>query len=375
MNKKKTRKPLYDLMKKALIVLAPAMMMSSCQLDREGQARGVLEEAPINVRAEYPTIRPMEQVIEVHGNLEPVEKVDVVAEVSGIILEIMVDEGDTVKAGDLLAKLDDEESRLSLRQAQAAFRVANSDYKSTKQLYKEGIKSRSEKEKMRRSYQDSLSNLQMARLRVKNAEVRSPIQGVVISRNAEVYRQAGAMEVLFTVGDLSGFKVSITVTEADIGRIKLGQKVRARVDAVAPDPDSFPLVATVDRIQPRVDPQTGTVAVEVGLSDPETGIKPGMFVRLRIVTSTHERALVVPRRALDSGEGNFVWVVDGDGAAMVNVETGLSDQDGIEILSGISEKDLVIVEGHAALTPKSKVNIVNQPTDNPTSDTGGAGIP
>jgi multidrug efflux pump subunit AcrA (membrane-fusion protein) len=92
-----------------------------------------------------------------------------------------------------------------------------------------------------------------------------------------------------------------------------------------------------------------------------------MFTRLRIVTEVHENALVIPRRALSAEAGNFVWVINpgGGSASPVEIVTGLFDRDEVEVLSGLSAEDLVIVEGHSAMTEKSKINIVNPERDRP----------
>lgn len=343
----------------AALFAGAALVSGSCKFQRSAKGENAVEEAPINVRAEHPVARPMEEVIEVHGSLEPVEQVDVVTEVSGSIVDLPVKEGDTVAPGDLLARIDDEEYKLNLRQAESAYRVARSDYLSAKQLFDEGMKARAELEKMKRSYDDARSNLELSRIRLRNTEIKSPIKGVVVSRKAEMYHQAGAMEVLFTVADLSGFKVPITVTETEVAKIELAQKVRVRIDALANDPDSFPLEGRVSKIQPRVDSQTGTVQAEVSVPDPGPRARPGMFTRLKIVTATHPDALVIPRKALSAEDGNHVWVVDNQNPKLVEIKTGLLDQKGIEIISGLGLKDLVIVEGQAALTPNSKLNIVN----------------
>jgi len=355
-----------------LIVLVASSL--SCR-PRNKKAKGdeKIEEAAIAVRVERPSLRKMEEVIEVHGNLEPTEQVDVVTEVSGTVVEVLAEEGDMVKQGDLLARIDDDEYQISLRQAKAAYRVAEFDYKSTKTLYDEGMKSRSEFEKMRRSYLDSKANLETYQLRVANTRIEAPIEGMVVARNIEPYHQANAMEVLFTVADLSSYEITITVTEAEVAKLRLGQQVRVRVDALADDHDSFGLVATVRRIQPRVDPTTGSVQVEIELPDPGPGARMGMFTRLRIVTAVHENAMVIPRRALSTENENSVWVADDGKPKQAKVRTGLVDRLGIEILEGLDRDSMVIVEGHAALTEKSKINVVNQSEletkDSPGSET------
>lgn len=342
----------------ALALVCACLFLSSCMERSDGDDD--LEEAPINVRAEKPLIMDMEEVIEVHGNLDPKKQAEVVAEVSGPVVELYVDESDRVSDGQVLAKIDDEEYRLSYQQSKSAYQVARSDYYSSKDLYKQGMKSKSEYEKIRRSYLDAKTNLEMSRIRLDNTEVKSPIDGVVIKRNIEKYQQVGTMESLFRVADLSGYVLKITVTEAEVAKLRTGQDVRIRIDAVTPEPDAFPFSGKVSKIQPMVDPQTGTVEVEVSLDDPGMGVRPGMFARLKIVTAVHENAMVIPRRALTAEDDRHVWVIGEGGARFVEIKTGLASEKNIEIVSGLSPDDLVITEGQGAITPKSKINIVNR---------------
>ncbi len=330
-----------------------------------------IEEAPIYVHAVKPEVRDMEEVIEVHGNIEAVKKVEVTAKTSGEVVALHIDEGETVSAGTQLARLEDDEASLGLEQAQNAYRVARSDYLSTKELYKQGMKSRSEMEKMKRSYDDARSNLKMSRIRLSDTRVKSPLSGMVVDRKVELHDRVGAMEQLFTIADLSSFKIPLTVTESEVSKLSLEQKVRIRVDALTKK-TSFPFEGNVSRIAPRVDPQTGTVEVEVTLPNTDPRLRVGMFARLRIVTALHRDALVIPRRAPATEDGKHVWIVKGDGARMVKIERGLVDEDGIEVLSGISADDRVIVDGQSALTSKSRIVVKEIPGEAPAKTSANA---
>ncbi len=342
-----------------IICLAPF----SCKRRQKDNNPGKLDQALINVLAVHPQVRGMEAVIEVHGNLAPSEEVDVVAETSGTVVEVLVKEGDRVRAGELLARLDDKEARLSLDQAETTFEVMESDYLRTRELYSDGMASRSDFEKVKRSFQDAKSNLEMTRLRLKDTVIKSPIAGLLVERNIEPYQRVGAMESLFKVADVSAFRIPVTVTEAEVAKIRTGQKVRIRVDAVSDNPGSYPFQGDVERIKPMVNPNTGTVELEVLMPAGHPGLRLGMFARLMIVTDVHEDAVVVPRRALVADQTDQVWVVEGDRAGLVEVKTGLRDEKGVEVLEGVSKDDLVITEGQSALTPKSRINIVNPEDD------------
>ena len=360
MNRYKMISPIMGKMffKKVLFLVITVFVLQGCHRKNDDEN---MVEAPISVYAAKPVLRSMEEVIEVHGNLEPFMRADLVSEVSGTVIELNAEEGDTVSKGDVLAKIDDEEYRLNLSQAQSAYRVARSDYYSSKELYNQGMKSKLELDRLKKTFDDAGTNLKMQKIRVGNTQIKSPFDGVVLKRNVELFKLANAMELFFTIADLSEYKISITVTESEVAKIKVGQMVRVRVDAVSKDNDVFDMEGKVKRIQPMVDPQTGTVEVEVSLPNDDSSLKAGMFTRLKIVTAVHDSALVVPRRAIVSeANKDYVWIVSGEKAGRVEIKAGLRDENGIQILSGVTKDDLVVTDGHASLKTDSKVKVIDK---------------
>ncbi len=347
-----------NILEKILVLALSVSVIIGCDIKKNDED---MIEAAISVYAKRPVVRSMEEVIEVHGNLDPFMRADLVSEVSGTVVELNAEEGDTVSKGDVLARIDDEEHRLNLQQAQSSYRVGRSDYYSAKELYNQGMKSKSELDKLKKTYDDSRANLKMQKIRVGNTKIKSPFDGVVLKRNVELYKLANAMELFYIIADLSEYKILVTVTESEVAKIKVGQMVRVRVDAVSKGDDIFDLEGKVKRIQPMVDPQTGTVEVEVSLSSDNPALKTGMFTRLKIVTAVHDFALVIPRRAIVSEAGkDYVWIAKGETAGRVEINPGLRDEDGVQILSGVSKTDLVITDGHASLKTESKVKVVDK---------------
>lgn len=335
---------------------------------RRGNRGTGIEVAAINVEAAYPVRRDMEEVLELTGNLEPIEKVEVYAKQGGILKSVEVKAGEIVSANQLLAKVDDAELQLSFRQAQSAYLVTKKKYESYKNLFEQKMVSAQEFNDLERAYRDAGINLDLARLRLENTEIRSPIAGTVVDRRGEPNQWVASMESLFTVARLDRYQIPISVTEAEISKIRRGQAVRIRVDAVSAGTNDFSYPGVITEISPMVNPQNGMVAVKVEVPNPGGELKMGMFARLRIITATRTNALAVPKKAL-AGEGiNQVWVVDGDYGRMTPVEVGLRDNEYVEILSGLDASQLVIVEGHAALTEKNRIQVVNHPVK-PTTAT------
>jgi RND family efflux transporter MFP subunit len=333
------------------------------KLKERGQGAGdpAIEVAAINVEAAYPVRRDMEEVLELTGNLEPIEKVDVYTKQSGMLKRVEVMAGDSVAVNQLLAKVDDEELQLSYRQAESAYRVSKKKYESYRNLFQQKMVSAQEFNDLERAFRDADINRDMARIRLENTEIRTPMAGTVVDRRCDPNQLVGSMESLFTVARLDRYRIPISVTESEIGKIQAGQSARIRVDAVASAAGEYPYQGVIAEISPMVNPQNGMVAVKVEVSNPGGELKMGMFARLRIITAVRGQALAIPKKAL-AGEGvNQVWVVEGEHGRLTPVEVGLRDNEYVEILSGLEPGQMLIVEGHAALTEKNRIQVVNHP--------------
>jgi membrane fusion protein (multidrug efflux system) len=335
------------------------IMITDCRRPRRDKgSEDNPEVMAINVEAAYPERRDMDEVIEVNGNLEPVVHVEIFARQSGLIEEIFKEEGDRVEKDDLLAKVDDDEIRLSYEQARLAYQVAREKYQRYKGLFQKNMVSTQEFEDIERAYNDAKVNMDSARLRLEYTDITTPVSGTVVERMCEPQQLVGTMEKVFAVAQLHQFKIPIFITEAEIGKIEENQDVRIRVDALNPDPAVYPYTGYIDHISPRINPSNGMVEVRVMLKNPGE-LKMGMFCRLKIITARRTDALVIPKKALMGEEINQVWVVDGDRGQLREVVTGIRDDKYVEILSGIKPEEMVITEGQTALTEKSRIRIVN----------------
>jgi membrane fusion protein (multidrug efflux system) len=339
--------------------------LGACDSERwkkiKGKADAAVEVAPINVEAAYPVRRDMEEVLELTGNLEPIEKVEVYAKQGGTLKSVEVNAGDLVKANQLLAKVDDKELRLSYQQSESAYLSTKEKYQRYQDLSAQKMVSVQDYQDLERAFRDAKINLDMAKIRLDNAEIRSPIAGTVADRRCDPNKLVGSMESIFTVARLDRYRIPISVTESEIGKIKLGQAVKIRVDAVASNREGYPFQGAIAEISPMVNPQNGMVAVKVEVPNPGGELKMGMFARLRIITAIRPHAMAVQKKALAGEEVNQVWVVEGDHGRLTPVKVGLRDNEYVEVLSGLDPDKMVIIEGHTALTEKNRIQVVNKP--------------
>lgn len=248
------------------------------------------------------------------GTIQPLEQVEVGTQVSGEIDKIFVDYNSVVKKGQLLAELDKSNLLENLLQAEASVTSAESElnyalssFERTEELYNNNAATRIAYDeaknslvKAQTSLQNAKSNYDKSKVNLGYAEIYSPIDGVVLSREVEVGQTVAASystPTLFTIAnDLTQMKVEADVDEADIGQVKEGQKVKFTVDAYIDD--VFYGEVQQIRLQPTTTNNVVTYTVIITAHNPDLKLLPGMTASVTIVTKS-ETGLVVPSEALN----------------------------------------------------------------------------
>jgi HlyD family secretion protein len=324
------------------------------------------------------------------GTVEPVTKVEVGTQVSGIIDKLYVDYNDVVKAGQVIAVMDkvNLEAELVSAEAQLAaskteYEYREKEYKRTEQLHEKDLVSDSDYDTAYYQYQTAKNNYsqtQAAYTKVKRnlsyATITSPIDGVVISRAVEEGQTVAAgfeTPTLFTIAkDLTDMQVIADVDEADIGQVKEGQKVTFNVDAY-PD-DEF--TGTVEQVRLEATTTSNVVTYEVVISapNPDLKLKPGLTANVTVITLEEKDVLAVPTKALRfnpdeqilSGIGisvsgsaqaeadtRTVWVKNGNTISPKAVTVDHTSGDKTGILSGLTEGDEVVTGLEVATVAKT----------------------
>jgi cobalt-zinc-cadmium efflux system membrane fusion protein len=179
----------------------------------------------------------------------------------------------------------------------------------------------------------------------------SPIEGIVVERNATIGATVGTDANLFKIIDLSRVWIDANVFEKDLQRVKLGQEVKVFVPAFAGTTFSGKVIL----VSSVVDPDTRTVKVRTEVPNPDGRLKPDMFANVEIVTDLHRAAISIPQSAvLNDGGKTIVFVTEGNGYTKRIVTTGMQGGDRIEIIDGLKEGETVVVKGNYLLLQQSK---------------------
>jgi len=293
----------------------------------------------------------------------------VVAKVAGEIEAIHAEEGDDVKAGDLLARLDGDRLRLDLAQADARLQKLRRDFERNQDLKDRSLISAGDFEKIQYEMEALEATRDLARLELSYTEIRAPIDGVVSERLVKAGNTIEVNAPMFRVTSLEPLVAYLHVPEKEYRLIKPGMPVTLEVDALA----GTNFDAIVARVSPVIDPATGTFKTTIEVSDPTRRLKPGMFARVNIVSDMHAQALQIPRNAIiENGGENSVFVVDDETAEKRSVVTGYSNHGRVEILEGLSDGERVVVVGHNGLRDGSTVAVIGNVNDDASAVAGQA---
>ncbi|MBB4407948.1 MULTISPECIES: efflux RND transporter periplasmic adaptor subunit [Agrobacterium tumefaciens complex] len=314
--------------------------------------------------------RAMVERLGISGELQPITRVVIRAREAGKIVEMNVRDGDAVQAGKLLVRFETDElqSTLLLRQsdrdaAEAELMLAMQALTRTEQLALKNIASREQLDKAKSDVAVKTARLQslsaqadIARLALRNAEIRAPFSGTVTRRLAEAGSRVGADGELLTLVDTSVLEAKVLVATRDIPRVALGQTAELEIDGLG----GQIVKGTVDRISPVAEDGTRFVAVYLRLANRDGRLWGGMFASGSILLREKNDALVVPAIALRKDEtGYHVLKVEDGRLRRQTVAVGARWNDGtlVEIAAGLKDGETILTAPLPELGPDMAVTI------------------
>ncbi|HEY7472527.1 MAG TPA: efflux RND transporter periplasmic adaptor subunit [Gemmatimonadota bacterium] len=303
--------------------------------------------------------------VEVSGVVEPIRTVSVNSQLATTVRAVLVEEGDRVSTGTVLARLEDAELAVDLEAARAALEAARAAFERAEQLREREVITLPEYERERTALAAAEAAERRLETRVGYATVRSPITGVVTAKLVEAGDVVGAQTPLFEIADVSTLVVPIGVSELDVGRLSPGDTIQVSLDAL---PDR-PLRGRIRRVFPAADPATRLVPVEVAL-EAGSQARPGYLARVRLRLDERQDVALVPAGAIltGAGGGESAFVVEGGKALRREIETGLVSEGRVEIVRGLSPGEAVVVAGGSSLREGSAVRIVGESTTETAAD-------
>ena len=310
---------------------------------------------PVETAAAYRA--PISSFLLFSSTIETEAAVEIHSRLGGhLVRAVKVEEGDRVEAGDTLVIIDDDELRVAARESEVNLSHLNSGFERMEEMFRRKLISDQEYEDKRFALEQARLRHQKARMELEHAVIRAPFSGVITERHIQVGGRTTSGKKLFALVKLDAMIARVFVPGQHLTAIRAGQE--AVVTSEFLEDRSFE--GRVKRISPVVDPRSGTFKVTVGLKDHWEYLRPGIFVKVRIITDTHENAVLVPKEAViyDGGD-KFIYLVEDSTAARIKLDAGFENSEYIEALSAVQPGTPVIVVGQNGLKDGARVRIVH----------------
>lgn len=412
-----------------------AFAAAGCRGGPAGKAGSQDEDEPkaderVLVEASEAALGSVADYIVASGTVESEAQADIVPEARGMVSRILVDVGDPVHKGQVLALIANPNLEASAERARIELERARDALNTAEQLHGQGAVSDKELADAQAAFRTAQATYEEAMRSQSFTAIKSPIDGIVAIRDCRVGELANGGQRAFEVVDLQHLRVIVNLPERDLRRVHPGQRVLlqsayAASSSGGPEDgqtlDSGQVRGTVDRVSPVIDPQTGTARVRIAIDPDQTALRPGEYVRARIEVDRHDGVLTIPRRALVWEDGApIAWKVvpappakkdeeaekkpekqgllarllhwpgeaKAEGGEQADetpgphrvvekapIEVGYIDPDRVEILGGLKAGDLVVTVGNSNLREHTPVRLPDDPVAPPSDDTPKGGEP
>lgn len=302
--------------------------------------------------------RDLSRRVQVSAPVEPFRTIRLAARTEGVLTEVLVEEGDDVAAGQLLARIDVREQRAELQRARARLQERQTAFERMEQLKTRDYIDEASYETARAELAIAESEVELWQTRVAFGTVTSTIDGTVVERYVEPGEAISRHAALFSIADLSSMVVRLGVSELDVRNLRTGDAVIVQVDAVA---DHNPLSGMIRRIFPAAEADSRLITVEVEIPAAlDVGVRPGFLARAQMLVDQRDDALAVPAGSVAESRGeHFVMVIDGDERLERRViEPGIIRGSWREVLAGLEVGERVVAANPLEMSPGDRVRIV-----------------
>ncbi len=333
---------------------APAGRSDSASGTSQSEKR---EDRPIDVQVAKPIRRDLVYTITLPANIAPFYQTTLYAKVSGYLKWIGPDKGDAVKKNQVLAVIDAPEVEEQYQQAVSDYKIKKLTYERLAKVWKDSpdVIAKQDVDVAEAAFEGAKHSTEQREVLRAYTKVRAPYDGTITARFADpgaliqiaTASATGAIP-LFTIMDLNTVRIYTNVPQDDSGWIIPG---RTKASLILKEPADRTFTGTVTRTTLALDPSTRSLLVEVDLPNPDRLLRPGTFAEVALALREIPQALVLPPQAITGGaSGQSVYIVDDQGQAKsIRIRTGITDGRWVEITSGLSGDEDVVVVGKQKL--------------------------
>lgn len=337
-----------------ILVIAAAVKLKT---NRDHNLKTVnLSTNEVTVSVANADVRTDALTLDFTGTLCPSTELDIPAETSGKITSLNFKLGQHFGKGAVIALIDNKLKTLAIQDAKIDLEKLKKDYDRTSNLYKGGTASEQEYDHARIAYESARNKLSEAERQLAYTRITAPISGVITKKIAENGTYVNPGTPIATIVDVSRLKVKINVSESNVYYLHTGDRVKITTDIYRGTEFS----GRVSFVSPRGD-DAHNFPVEVEISNSgRNQLKGGTFVNVQLAVGANKQGLYIPREALQGSiKEAKVYVAENGRAVLKNIIIGRESNERLEVLSGISPNDKVIVSGQVNLSNNQQIKIVN----------------
>jgi membrane fusion protein, multidrug efflux system len=349
-------------MKKSIFIIAVSVMaITGCR----NQDQNLSADIEIPVSVEDIKLKSIEEFINTTGTAFP--KGEIVLK-SKITASYFIENnpqtgrhwqlGDKIKAGALIARLEDKEyvNSIKLETNELNLDLTESELKKQESLYEKGGVTLKDLKTAGINYENAKTTVENAKLQLDKTKIVAPIDGVIV--DLPYYTQSTQIEAGSSIARIMDYQVmymDVQLPEKYISVIKPGQVVKLTNYTIPEDT----IVGNITQLSPAINADTRTFKGNISINNPDYILRPGMFVKADIVTDHKDSVIVIPKSIILSRQkGKTVFIIDRGIAAERIIETGLENPSDVEVIRGLAKNERIVTSGFETLSNKSKVKII-----------------
>lgn len=349
-------------MKKSIFIIAVAIaLLSGCRNQEQNLNADI--ENPVTV--ENIKLKSIEEFINTTGTAFPKGEIILKSKITAsYYLEKNPDAGrywqlgDKVKAGALIARLEDREyvNSIKMETNQLNMELTETELKKQESLYEKGGVTLKELKTAGINFENAKTTVESSKLQLDKTRIIAPIDGVIV--DLPYYTQSTQVETGSTIAKIMDYQLmymDVQLPEKYIAVIKPGQIVKLTNYTIPGDT----IIGNITQLSPAINADTRTFKGNISINNPKYLLRPGMFVKADIVTNHQDSVIVIPKSIILSRQrGKTVFVVDRGIAVERIIETGLENINDVEVTKGLIKNDRIVISGFETLSNKSKVKII-----------------
>lgn len=330
------------------------------QIRAEQDAAIKKERPPVNTVVLEVTLGPISNTINLPGSIEPWTRLELISKIAGSVEEVLVNEGDSVTEGDIIARLESDDYRIALDRARAAYKLAKADFERDKSVYAKGAIPTAELDARETNMFTAKADLDNATLLFERCAIKAPISGIIRKLDAKVGLYLGIGDPIGRILQIDKVKAVIGIPESDITAVRNLPTVDVTIQAL----EDLKISGKNHFVSLSPETAARLYRFELEIDNADHIILPGMFIRANIVKQSRKQALSIPFYSIISRNKEQYVFVEQDGVVKKReIQTGIMEKWMVEITDGLEPGDHIIVEGHRDVEHDQKVNVVKVISD------------